>query len=420
MINSLYKKLNRIFVLFTSCLFLLLLVFVVLYNIRQVDLKSKNNFNSLFYTIMSKLQTDDVISSSWLSSIQQENHLIVIIDDNGNLPSTYSGKKHLTLMKQLQKYAAKEDISLTTIPLFTKVSNIGVHTVTSGDGTIFYGSAAILYHENGYRGLYLFQQKPPLITTPELIFYFTICIIGFVSICLLSHFLIAKALLPVRHSQEQQNQFIAAASHELRSPLTVIRANNSHCKSEEDSLYRSTIEHECVRMSRLVSDLLALSNMDAQNYICQKEVMDCDSLLLEIYDAFQPVAATKGIKIEMHLPEEEMPKITGDYERMKQILSILIDNAITYSPANKPIFIEGSIWKNYLKLKVIDHGLGISDEEKAKVFERFYRVDEARRDKEHFGLGLSIAKQLVELHNGTLTIEDTPSGGATFVLEFGV
>ncbi len=416
MLTKVHKKLNRIFILFTSCLLLVLVTLVVLFNINQMDLKGRNNFYNLFYTVLSKLQSDTNISSTWLSTMQKENQMLIVIDDNGNLISMANKNTVSLFMDCIDSYANEEGITLTSPPIFSNKNSTQVYTLKSEQGTTYYGAASVLMYNNGYRALYLFQQKPELISSMDILFYLLICILGFGGVYLLSHFLIAKAMLPVQQSQEQQKQFIAAASHELRSPLTVIRTNNSICKNAEDTIRRKVIEKECVRMSRLISDLLALANMDAKNYTCLKEEVDCDTLLIEVYDAFLPAAEEKGLTIDMQLPEEELPKITGDYERIKQILSVLLDNAISYSPAATCIQIEGNVRKNVLELKVIDHGPGIPNEAKAKVFERFYRADAARKDKEHFGLGLSIAKQLAELLQSDLLLEDTPGGGTTFIL----
>ncbi len=114
-----------------------------------------------------------------------------------------------------------------------------------------------------------------------------------------------------------------------------------------------------------------------------------------------------------------MSRIEGDKERLIQVLSILIHNSLSYANATKrkEILLCAYEKRNYLYIQVIDYGSGIKEEIKANIFERFYRGDEARNEKNHFGLGLSIAKEIIELHGGIIRCEDTQEEGATFTIK---
>lgn len=111
-----------------------------------------------------------------------------------------------------------------------------------------------------------------------------------------------------------------------------------------------------------------------------------------------------------------MPVISSDGHRLLQLLSVLIANALEHTPEGTPIVLDVKPSGRYVQFSVVDHGPGIPDSEKEAVFRRFYRSDQSRTDKQHFGLGLAIAKELSGLLGGRLTVSDTPGGGATFVL----
>ncbi len=145
------------------------------------------------------------------------------------------------------------------------------------------------------------------------------------------------------------------------------------------------------------------------------EPLEVPTMLIELYDMFYPICKEKGLKLDLRFPEEEdVPLLYGDEERLKQVLTIFIDNALTYTPLGGHITISVRIAKPHLYLQVIDNGPGIDDAHKAHIFDRFYRIDRARHKKEHYGLGLSIAHEIIKLHHGKIILTDTPGGGATF------
>ncbi len=231
--------------------------------------------------------------------------------------------------------------------------------------------------------------------------------------------LFAKILLKsTAEGIQRQSDFVAAASHELRSPLTVIRASLSAAENaadeQEAKKYSKAAVAEAERMSRLVNDLLLLAGGDARSWKVQREQLDLDTLLIETSEQFAPIAKKSGLTLLLNLPEETLPAVAGDADRMRQILAVLLNNAIQYAPHGSELLLTARHRKNKVEIDVVDHGNGLPEEEKQKVFERFYRVDKSRTDKERFGLGLPVAKELTELHGGSISVQDTPGGGATF------
>ena len=277
--------------------------------------------------------------------------------------------------------------------------------------------------KNGVRSLCAISYIPPVRESlGDMVLYLCfLAIAGILALGLISWKFVGWSLKPVEESQRKQAQFIAAASHELRSPLAVLRsavAALGNDSTEKDTLL-PVIDSECVRMSRLIDDMLLLASADAKTWSLQMQTIDMDTLLIDLYESFQPSCLEKGITLCLQLPETALPPVSGDPQRIRQLLLVLLDNAKNYTPAGRSICIraQASLQKPALALQVIDEGCGIPDECKPYIFDRFYQADSSRNDKQHFGLGLSIARELVLLHHGTITLTDSEKGGSCFTVE---
>lgn len=148
----------------------------------------------------------------------------------------------------------------------------------------------------------------------------------------------------------------------------------------------------------------------------QKEECEADTLLLNFYEAFEPLAKEKGYFLTVFLPDKKIAPVRCDSDRIRQVLSILLHNAFCYTPPGSRIRLSLSETAENLLLSVSDNGPGIPDDAKPHIFERFYRGDAAHSSSSHFGLGLSIADEIMRAHNGRISISDTPGGGAAFTL----
>lgn len=237
--------------------------------------------------------------------------------------------------------------------------------------------------------------------------------VTFAAICVLSYYLVRKALQPVAASIQSQQNFVAAASHELKAPMAVIQANAEVLDSDNLEKKRRVILEECKAMAGLIQSLLALAASDSGKQQLRLQETNVDTLLIEVWEAFQETARKKHIHLELEM-EEHYPHLFCDGERLRQAISIFVDNAICYSPAGASVLLGARLEKGNVVFSVIDHGSGIPDCEKEKVFERFYSCDPSRTDKSHYGLGLSIAKEIIKAHHGTIHLTDTPNGGCTF------
>ena len=252
----------------------------------------------------------------------------------------------------------------------------------------------------------------------QLPMYLAIWIVTLLCVSLVSRFLLKKALEPTERVMQSQKEFVASASHELKAPLAVIVANveNMQHEAQNEGLQGNlkVIDSECMRMSRLIKDMLLLASSDAEKWTIHTSEVNVDTLLISLYEAYEPRCMKKKIKLTLDLGEELFPVIMTDKERLFQLLSIYLDNALHYSPEGKEIQIRVDMSSIELTFWIVDHGIGVEEKAKPFIFDRFYCADQSHTDKSHFGLGLSIAKELARMLQGKIGMEDTPGGGASF------
>lgn len=229
-----------------------------------------------------------------------------------------------------------------------------------------------------------------------------------------SHLLSAFALRPVAQNLRRQAEFISAAGHELRTPVTAISAALTAMEDDPAGAvrWRTAAQAETGRLHRLVEDLLTLANADAARWKWKPALLDTDAVVIDAAEQLRPLCPALAVE----LPPQPLPAVWGDRDRLTQLLAILADNAARYSPPKAPVMLRACVRGKQVLLAVEDRGSGVPDAEKEHIFERFARGDAGRSEKGHYGLGLAVAKELAALHGGALTVRDTPGGGATFVL----
>ena len=166
-----------------------------------------------------------------------------------------------------------------------------------------------------------------------------------------------------------------------------------------------------------MGDMLLLASSDAGSWSIKQETVDMDTLLIETYELFEPVCQSSQIRLFLDLPEETLPHVNGDASCLKQLLTILLDNAVSYTPANKKITISAAVNGKEITVSVADQGGVIPADVRAHIFDRFYRVDKARsRESGGTGLGLSIAREIVQRHHGTIALAPHEGPGTTIRL----
>ena len=218
----------------------------------------------------------------------------------------------------------------------------------------------------------------------------------------LSVYLARKIVNPLEESYQKQKQFISDAGHELKTPVSVVNANAELLSREIGSnQWLQNIQYENERMGMLVGQLLDLAR--TENVTPQMERIDLSRLVDGEALPFDGVAFEHGL----HLNENIAPGIAvnGNSTQLKQIVSILLDNAIKHGKGGKDVWLSLAKEHGYAKLSVINVGNEIPEEHRKNLFERFYRVDEARNGEDkHYGLGLAIAKSIVEGHKGKIDV----------------
>lgn len=234
----------------------------------------------------------------------------------------------------------------------------------------------------------------------------------------MSYLLARRTLRPIEEAHEAQKRFTADASHELRTPLTAMQTeievalrDPKLTKEEAKELLRSNLE-ELATLTQLSDGLLRLARLESNNL--PKKPVRVAAVLDKAVQANQALAEQKGILLEA----QKGPQLTvmGDQASLVEMLSILINNAIKYSPAKSSVRLQYEKRGKEVVISVVDHGVGINQVDLPRIFERFYRADSSRSRQQvaGYGLGLPIAKSLAEMHSGYITVKSTVNKGSTF------
>jgi signal transduction histidine kinase len=224
------------------------------------------------------------------------------------------------------------------------------------------------------------------------------------------------AIRPVRRSFERQREFVADASHELRTPLTVIRTNAetlSVVNPSDDAV--DDIVQESAYMTRLLDDLLMLAGSDQEGIELSLGRVDLAELARSAARAAAKLAADAGLTFDAIVDGALM--VRADAERMREVLLILLDNAVKYTPRGGRVTLSARKERGDAIVGVDDTGVGVRAEEIPRLFDRFYRVDKARsRAQGGAGLGLSIAREIMDAHGGTLQFKSEPGKGSSVTM----
>ena len=326
------------------------------------------------------------------------------------------------LLERFRTQAGKEDTYIITNDNKPATDQSGVFLFNGTKNDDYLGILATIVMQNNtvyHLSLIYRQQSLFDILTKQAFLYVSLWCLSLIAVTIMSHLLIKKALKPTEVMLKSQKDFIASASHELKSPLAVILANAEKLEQLQidNTEFRKSVkilDKECMRMSKLVRDMLLLASSDAKSWTICKNTIDIDTLLISLYETYEPICINRKICLRLEISETSYPKFCADEERLFQILTIYMENAIHHSTGNKQIEIKTAVTAKHITFFVIDHGKGIPEDDKPYIFNRFYCADESRTDKSNFGLGLSIADELAKMMNGKVGCKDTDGGGATF------
>ena len=254
-------------------------------------------------------------------------------------------------------------------------------------------------------------------------FLFLLCVVCIMLAAGGGYYMAAKNIKPLEILFVREHEFAADASHELRTPLTVLSLGVESLQNDDESMLSvfaqevlRDMQHETKYMSRLIEALLTLARGDEENTPLARAKVDLTEVAVKVCNKMRPLAAKKGLELEYAAGDAPQVFILGDKNKMEQLLIIFIDNAIKYSESGT-ITVTVDADSMHAVIKVMDEGIGISESDAQKIFERFYRVDKARsRAAGGFGLGLNIARIIVVRHGGTVSVKPRSPHGSIFTV----
>ena len=428
MLKTLSRRLQWLFIFILMSIVTLILGFAFSRQYEAQKAADTTHIQRMASLLVYALKDDPEHAEEILKSYEETASVYSYLTDTDNHTLFKSSGKLPTSLDALMTQASRD---MTTLPTIEKTAQTSTTTQSgfielTGDHHDYYlmvlsqipikdGQTYDL--TNIIRQTSLWEQVIAYLPFYGAVWLFTFFILLFL-IC----WMLKKSFAPTEQMLLSHRNFIAAASHELKAPLAVIMANidllqSYTAKVPQTAGILSTINTECTRMSHLIRDLLFLASSDANQQTIHPVEVEVDTLLFSLYEAFEPLCLKKKMPLIPDFSSESYPTLSTDTERLFQLLGIFLDNAISYAPEGSPIELQAVFDGKELIFSVIDHGKGISKEDPPFIFDRFYCVDSSRTERHHFGLGLSIAKELAKLLGGTIGFSETKGGGATFYLK---
>lgn len=422
-----FRKLHlqmSFFCTFVISLIILMLTLLCLFlsesNLRK---NAEASFLKEINSLIIHIQSQDTLSLQWQNELQANNHFSIYFYDNGE--TLYAQRLHAdvtsdALVQNVKAHAAEaynihiEKAASALLPSHREFSYsddtldyyVSVGTIPKGNGTlgfvVLYPLAELTQQVVNQRLLFGASSLSAILLLGIFCWYFT-----------------GRMLAPVAKNHQKQVDFVSAASHELRAPLAVILSGTEALEKAESDADRAhflgLIQQEGIRMQHLISDLLFLARSDSNQLPMHSEIFQPELLLLDIYEQFEALARKKKLSLRLCLSNKQPPSCWCDPERLTQLFTILLDNAFSYTPPGGQITLSLQVSTALLCFSVSDTGCGIPDDQKELIFNRFHRVDTSHSDKQHFGLGLCLAREIASAHHGRLWVEDSAEGGSRFL-----
>lgn len=426
MVNRLRWKLTAFNTVITGAILVGMTLLCLFISERNTRAQTFQNFSGNLSTVSSYLGVQNKLSATWLRQMESSGRFTISIQDGGTpLFSMGLSAERNNLAPEFQQARDRAGSEFDLNSVSARNGGSCAFSLQGEDGTGYFAGVSLIPKNSSVLELILLYPLNEMengIHRQRMV----VCIAALVAVALLGAFswcFTGKMLRPIQENQQRQAQFIAAASHELRTPLTAILSaasawERAECASPaQQTLFSDMIRREGKRMSRLLGDMLTLASADSQSWEVKTEDVELDMLLLIVYETYSPLAQEKGLALSLTLPEWDVPVMQLDKDRITQVLSILLDNALAYTPAPGDIRMGLGLGRDSARITVSDTGPGVPDSEKTRIFERFHRGEETRSHRSHVGLGLCIAAEIVKLHKGKLWVEDAKGGGAAFILE---
>ncbi|SEN51538.1 cell wall metabolism sensor histidine kinase WalK [Paenibacillus sp. OV219] len=412
---------------YTWLIILFLALFSIIVSVFFIIMTYQEQSNSLS-TTMYATEDGRVVIPDLENSQSGDLYFFYVLDNQGKVLAQSDAIPQLSefTLEKFSDWRPNEDkFRLRWQPELHKRD--GALTLISPDRLLFIGAHPIMT-ANGPATIYAAKDVTyywDILRTLLLVFIFILIIFVLVAIKLSSS-MSKKAMIPIQQTFRQQQQFLADASHELRTPLSimntsldVIELENGDAITPYSKEVVSDMKEEIGRMSRMVQHLLLLARSDVGSVEFEMGTFDIVPKLRQWVLAFEGVAQKKAIKLRTMLPDTLTVK--GDPEKLKQLVYILLDNAIKYTPEEGKVDVGLDPNPRQWRIIVRDSGIGIAEADQPRIFDRFYRVEKHRsREEGSAGLGLAIAKQIAIAHRASVVLESAPGKGSTFSIEFPV
>lgn len=419
MFHKLHIQMTIFSALITSGILAVMTLACLFISERGIRQNSYVTFTNNANSCISHLETQSLLSHQWILRTKQNYGVEMEIRDNGQ--TLFFDRLNPDRGLQ-EKFAEAAQISRDTQGLDPDYTGSITLMKTSVFKTKeYYACTALLPKQDGVLSmiiLYPLDRMKEQIREQRMAFG-AMGLLAAGVLFVFSWFFTKKMVRPLEESRRKQTEFIASASHELRSPLAVILSSIQAMEGvprEDEARFYHVIKQEGSRMARLINDMLSLANADNHSWSVLKSSCELDTLVIDTYEKYEPLMKEKNLHFTVQIPDAEVRECACDASRIGQVLGILLDNAASYVSPGGSICLGLCTENKAFEIFVADNGPGIPDEDKESVFERFYRADTSRGSKQHFGLGLCIAREIIQLHHGTLKVADTPGGGATFTI----
>lgn len=424
MLDSLYKKLHIIFTCGIMLIISIIIGIVINNDISIEQINDSMQFQKLSTLIIYSFENNDERFEKEIKYYEQKYSIFCIVKSpSGNTfyqsPSAFPTSIKF-LLNSLNTHIEIKNIT-NEQNVTTQSSSFEIQGQNKDTYLCIYASV-VSKNSTIYDMALIHKSK----TISELLYnyaviYIPVWLISLVCVVFFSRLILKKAFEPTDRVLKSQKDFLACASHELKSPLAVILANVEKLgKSNYDNreLIRSVkvMDTECMRMAQLINDMLLLASSDANTWSVDKKEIAVDTLLISLYETYEPICAKNNISLELNINDISYPPLYSDPERITQILHVFMDNAVHHSDNSPNIQIRTSLTAKTIIFYVVDHGHGISEQDRPYIFDRFYCANKSHTDKSHFGLGLSIANEITKMLNGKIGFQDTVGGGATFYI----
>lgn len=418
MMTKLRRKLTAFNTLITGGILLAMTLLCIGVSEGSTRSRAFQTFSEDLSTTAAYLESQTQLSNTWLQKMERGGKYVIAIRDGDRpLYSTSLTSQRRELTGQFRK---AEERAVREQGLDSRGGSC-VFPMTGENGEHYYAGCVVVPKGEARLEITILHPLTPMessIRSQRMVVALGV-FLAWGLIWAFSWFFTGKLLKPIEENQRRQTEFTAAASHELRTPLAAILSAASVMEQvprSEQAHFGAIIRREGDRMTRLLGDMLTLAGADSQTWELHPESVEPDMLALAAYEACLPQAREKGLTLKLSLPED-CPAGYYDKDRIGQVLSILLNNAMSYTPSPGSLGLTLEVGKDAIRYRVWDTGPGVPDGEKQRIFQRFYRGEGARPGNSHFGLGLCIGAEIARLHKGRLWVEDNPGGGAVFVLE---